>query len=778
MNTTLSTKLSETENYSLLLQHSLNERDERVSEITAETSSLEQDLYASHSLVERLRTQLKEAETQKSLAEKQYEEGNATSEKEREYYEGLEGMMGKLKESHAAAIEKLRREKADSEREMIRLRDRLDESAPVINSTAEAPTQDSDSPASQTKSSNSNSTAEPTTASQNASPEFLTLQSELSHLHKSHSTLSSTLNQLQSELKEVKASNSELRDECETYRDILQEKTFSGALLAESAVLSGWKGGGGREGALRGVFGNNEDEDSEEEEREQETDVGETSKDNQDDVDDVPDTPRVTSEASKRAVRRKANRSSQPLLEIPTDLASEIEGSEERKEELEKKKEEKKRLDRKRGKNGEVSSDILGEFHSCSHVFEGRTHGKITHPVLFFSAHPTTVLQTEVFELRDANKALTLYISKIIDRIVAKEGYESVLAADDDRSGKKAAGVGSMRRKNQSQRPSVIPTSPPLPSSEPQPQSPLLASLKNSRRQSGGLLGLVGRATGQDGSSSTSPSLPGQSQKRRTSSIDWRSLIPGAGSSSPSEAAENPNFKPFSLQGSRPGGPGNRSSMQFTASPSSGARKLAPTEEVEDATDKAERERIRAELILQGITPPENQLKPNLVSRPGHASTPSSSLGFGAFISRVVSGSSPATENPPETNLIASQSMVRSPSFEGPKLTTFEDPSPSRPQVPSQSTRQMTDPDQLRAEQRSRALDSVGSDLTEYSRPVRSSRGNGDRSISSSTVSRSSSIGGDESYGLPPGEVEDEKVEESSTWGKAMKRMSGITGNQ
>lgn len=60
---------------------------------------------------------MKEAESQKALAEKQYQEGNVSAEKEREYYEGLEEMMEKLKQSHNASVEKLRKEKADTERE-------------------------------------------------------------------------------------------------------------------------------------------------------------------------------------------------------------------------------------------------------------------------------------------------------------------------------------------------------------------------------------------------------------------------------------------------------------------------------------------------------------------------------------------------------------------------------------------------------------------------------------------------------------------------------------
>ena len=39
-------------------------------------------------------------------------------------------------------------------------------------------------------------------------------------------------------------------------------------------------------------------------------------------------------------------------------------------------------------------------------------------------------LRSEVKSLKDANKALSLYASKIIDRIISQEGFEHVLAVD------------------------------------------------------------------------------------------------------------------------------------------------------------------------------------------------------------------------------------------------------------------------------------------------------------------------------------------------------------
>jgi hypothetical protein len=46
------------------------------------------------------------------------------------------------------------------------------------------------------------------------------------------------------------------------------------------------------------------------------------------------------------------------------------------------------------------------------------------------SPNEVDTLRSEIKSLKDANKALSLYASKIIDRIIAQEGFEHVLAVD------------------------------------------------------------------------------------------------------------------------------------------------------------------------------------------------------------------------------------------------------------------------------------------------------------------------------------------------------------
>lgn len=340
------------------------------------------------------------------------------------------------------------------------------------------------------------------------------------------------------------------------------------------------------------------------------------------------------------------------------------------------------------------------------------------------------MLQKEVRELRDANQALTLYISKIIDRIIAKEGYENILAVEGE--GKRPS-RGTTRSKARA-RPSILPTrSTPEPSSngkqdadgddsitsQPAPAD----DVKAGRRQSIGLLGF-GRssAASPEAGNSTSPAAQGAPPKaRRTASIDWRSLL--GGSPQPEKEQSNPNLRPLALQGTSP---------MLGLGPSS-ARKVETAEDEEDAR---EIERIRASLQLQGITPPEHQLRPGPLSPSGSSSASGSSrLPFSTFFQRVTSGGS-------ATSVGDSKSDFQE------RLTTFDDPSPARRPTPSVEARATLAQLEQREKAQAAALAAGGgSGLTEYvkpSRPVRERSGS-----TRSSISRGSSVAGDESYTLP-----------------------------
>ena len=168
-------------------------------------------------------------------------------------------------------------------------------------------------------------------------------------------------------------------------------------------------------------------------------------------------------------------------------------------------------------------------------------------------------LRTEVKSLKDANKALSLYASKIIDRIIAQEGFEHVLAADYE--------------KEPSTPSTAVPrtaSSKPKPSStKARPQSVSYASGHQSTNLGGK-------------SNPTNTTRADAKSKRRSLSFDWSAFT-----FTSTEKKPEPNLRPLTLT------PGSTSVT--------GARKL---DNAEDEEDKKERERLHATMKLMGIQPP------------------------------------------------------------------------------------------------------------------------------------------------------------------------------
>jgi hypothetical protein len=167
-------------------------------------------------------------------------------------------------------------------------------------------------------------------------------------------------------------------------------------------------------------------------------------------------------------------------------------------------------------------------------------------------------LRSEVKNLKDANKALSLYASKIIDRIIAQEGFEHVLAADYDQPKTPATA-----------QPSTTNAPPRASPAKPRPQSVLIP-----RSSVAPDLSTPTNATPQPKTSSN--------HKRRSLSFDWKTF---SFSSTDKKPDPSPNLRPLTL---KPG-----------ASPIvANARKL---ETQEDEEDRKERERLAATMKLMGI---------------------------------------------------------------------------------------------------------------------------------------------------------------------------------
>ena len=141
---------------------------------------------------------------------------------------------------------------------------------------------------------------------------------------------------LQAELKDVRAENATLRDQNETFMDILQEKTFSGALLNESAMLRGIRRASNRrfraQDGLEDPYdddyitetGSLGTDDTDDDDQSGSTSIspGTIPEEDEEDVDDVPDTPKAPSTRIQSSRRRRAG--SGTLLPA-TNLASELE---------------------------------------------------------------------------------------------------------------------------------------------------------------------------------------------------------------------------------------------------------------------------------------------------------------------------------------------------------------------------------------------------------------------------------------------------------------------
>lgn len=186
-------------------------------------------------------------------------------------------------------------------------------------------------------------------------------------------------------------------------------------------------------------------------------------------------------------------------------------------------------------------------------------------------------MRKELKSLRDANKALSLYSSKILDKIIGHGGFESILAAD----------------------------------AEPRsPASPILTRKKSATMVSGTTGGFL-RSLGDNVSlpfspapstprpalestpsnaSASSAQEPLTKRARRGLSLDWGRISIWASPSAPKDSAS---------QDSRPHSPEKATPTQ--AAPVGGvARKLEKPDD-EDEEDRKLRERLNAEMRLFGI---------------------------------------------------------------------------------------------------------------------------------------------------------------------------------
>ncbi|KAK7463707.1 hypothetical protein VKT23_005645 [Stygiomarasmius scandens] len=527
---TISTLTTENDN----LTSVLHAAETRMNDFYAEQSRSEMELAQRIDISEKLRAQVRELEKEKRDLQRRYNEQTTTFDAERQtFYDNEQHLKSRIQSLSQA------RKQTEIPRTSI----------PDPETDVEEELED---PKLQTPTQTQTSSQDLNDPDQEPA-EMTALRLELSTLSTSHASLQNTLVLLQSQLVDLTRVNQGLQEENESYNILLREKTLSGRLDFLKQVGSGSEDDEDDEeredaGSLRST-GRNTLDRVEEEHAES---LGGTLGQELERSGDLQDTDSVSSRHRARQGRkRSASTSHSPagnrgesLADLPItgpglDLAAEL----------------------GRAENNAILAGN-GDEDNDRTVSPRKKKNRKSAMESSVSASDVTALRSEVKALKDANKALSLYASKIIDRIIAQEGFEHVLAVDYEKEASPttpATAAPPERPRPQSVIVDRLPATPPSDASRfntpPAPSVPKLGT----------------------------PPQQSKKAQRRSLSFDWR----GFSIFNQGEKKVEPNLRPLTL---KPG-----------ASPITSARKL-DTEE--DEADRRERDRIQATMKLLGITSP------------------------------------------------------------------------------------------------------------------------------------------------------------------------------
>ncbi|KAK8864475.1 hypothetical protein IAR55_001725 [Kwoniella newhampshirensis] len=481
----------------------------------------------------------------------------------------------------------------------------------------------------------------PTSIPDSEDHNVVSLKDELASMNLSHSTLLAKLNTITKELEDLKVVNKELEEENEGWEFLIRERTLNGKVRQgvgflgrdrtdseeEEDASSGVAGSVGGRSGLESV---DEDLDAEMEELNSDLEAQSPIFDDEHhfikNIDErqggflAP--PRGKSRGQGRKIKGDGAATS-PVSSIRGGL------------------------------------DLAAEL-GMADGFDLDSRGK---------SEETQSLKMELKQLKEANKALTLYCSKIIDRIIAQDGFEHILSVDY----KSRRSNGVSRSASGSSRPAlkdiqlsvnppttVTPASPKKKQKKARPLSMMVRAMSGSVAMSPN----AAHATLTRSSPSPTPSeqtgdaVNNDSQKetksekraRRGFSLDFRSLGFGSSAPEPNKSA----LKPLTLtsRSAQPSIP-QRSTSGFSTT---GGRKLEP--HAEDEEDRKERHRMEATLKLMGIE--RSSPSPTIEEEPQEYSLPSGASWF--------SGGKKSTqvdEEPIRSSLSSSEGGVRKPNPSG-----------------------------------------------------------------------------------------------------------------
>ncbi|KAI0051723.1 hypothetical protein FA95DRAFT_1534081 [Auriscalpium vulgare] len=562
---TISTLTQENDNVS----SALHAAEARLYELYAEQGRAEEEMAARIEVAEKLRTQVRELEKEKRDLHRRYnEQASITALPERQaFYDNEQHLKSRIQSlTQARKTQPIPRSPSVMESDVEADEEEYQEPEPEQPRTPSDLKQELD--------------AEPA--------EMTALRLELSTLSTSYSSLQSTLVLLQTQLVDLKRVNNQLQEENESYNILLRERTLNGQFdllkqvggSSDSSSDQGDDDGqtddtgdvGSMRSGSRSALGTVEERP--EETLDPDYDHVEVGADGSRLDGEDPDSPSTSNRRNTRHNRRHGSSGShspgargESLADLPItgpglDLAAEL-GRAQNKDILEGRAiddRERTAMEKppKKGKKGESNRKL--SFSEPGIEPSG-------------SSNDVDSLKIEIKSLKDANKALSLYASKIIDRIIAQEGFEHVLAVDYDGKPPPTPSTATA-------------TSPPSPSQKSKRRNTITMFARSTSNPTPVLPQPEKLTTFDSPPLSAGPTSPTTRANRRSLSFDWRGFSLFSGNEKKPEG--NPNLRPLTLKAG--------SSPVIT-----GARKL---ETHEDEEDRRERERMHATMKLMGIEKP------------------------------------------------------------------------------------------------------------------------------------------------------------------------------
>ncbi len=378
----------------------------------------------------------------------------------------------------------------------------------------------------------------------NEPAEMTALRLELSTLSTSYSSLQNTVQLLSSQLLDLRRVNKVLQEENESYNILLRERTINGQFDILRTVGTKSSDDGSESGS---EDGNDEESDVNDErslrsqdrktldpvdELPEEMELPLAEEEDEDDAGSLPSRSRRPGRGGRRPAitsRSPAPHKGESLANLPItgpglDLAAEL-GRAENQANM-------TGVPDSMDTKAVASNPVKNKRSKRSVTVSGTGHA----PDSTQATGDVDALRNEVKSLKDANKALSLYASKIIDRIVATGGFEHVLAADYDND--KSHPSSPVKPKHSPKKPVVEGASP---QKKPRPQSSIFSRNITAEPQS------AEQATSTMASTSMTPD-PASKEKRRSLSLsDWRFSLFGSSEKKPEV---NPHLRPLTL---RPG---------------------------------------------------------------------------------------------------------------------------------------------------------------------------------------------------------------------------------